>query len=344
MTHLTKIGNLKIGGTENGLPQQFQSLKVTKCNKNGEENFETFEGFSEAGQNQLQIMLPFIEDLESSFEVGLISFLTINEVIKYYAKEIEGNIYLIPLQPNMKNPLKGLPVIKLGLLADWETKLDLKTRALLYAYLPIDNSFEFAGNGTGVFHFKTSSAHSIEEIKNTLSLIKHLDKNICRMTNLTLEVHTKLVKMGDIEEVTYARLLPPTPEKIKSAHYASNNFGYIADYLNGIERAVTESKKEAIENAISMEEAEKFFNSKIVMKLDNNSFELSPSVNQNTQKVDSEEEEKITIEAEKIATETKLPLAMIKTLIAKKGLDETMVIIEKEKSVENIIKYIAGLN
>ena len=39
-----------------------------------------------------------------------------NEVIKYYAKEIEGNIYLIPLQPNMKNPLKGLPVIKLGLL------------------------------------------------------------------------------------------------------------------------------------------------------------------------------------------------------------------------------------
>lgn len=344
MLHLSKFGNIKIGGTENGLPQQYQSLRVTKCNKNGEENFETFDGFPEAGQDQLQIMLPFIEDLDSSFEVGLISFLTINEVIKYYAKEIEDNVYLIPLQPNMKNPLKGLPVIKLGLLSDWESKLDLKTRALLYAYLPIDNSFEFAGNGTGVFHFKTSSAHSIEEIKNTFALMKNLDKNVCRMTNLTLEVHTKLVKMGDIEEITYVRLLPPTPEKIKSAYYANNNFSYIADYLNGIEKTISESKKEAIANAITMEEAEKFFNSKIVMKLDNNSFELAPAVNNKvSQNVDSEEEANITAEAEKIAIEKTLPLPMVKTLISKKGLAETLVIIDKEKTVENIIKYIAGL-
>lgn len=341
MTHLAKIGNIKLGGTENGLPQQYQKLKITKCNKNGEENFEIFDKCPAEGSNEIQVMLPFTEDLKNSFEVGLISFLTLNEVIKYYAKEIEGTIYLIPLQPNMKNPLKGLPVIKLGALADWESKLDLKIRALLYAYLPIDNTLEFVGNGTGVFHFKTSSAHSIEEINNTLALLSSVDKSLLRMTNLTLQVHTKLFKAGEIEEVSYVRLLPPTPNKIQSAFYAKQNFPYIEEYLNGIEKTVTSSKKEAIENAISMEEAEKFFNSKIVMKLDNNSFELSPSVNQ-APKADTIEDSELSDKAEELAKEKGLPFPMVKTLLAKKGLEETMSIIDKEKTVENIIKYIAG--
>ncbi len=345
MTHLAKLGNIKVGGTENGLPQQYQTLKVTKCNKNGEENFETFPGFKEEGNDELGIMLPFINDLKNSFEVGKLSFITINETIKYYAKEIDANIYLIPLQPNFKNPLIELPVIKLGTSEEWSDKLDLKLRALLYCYLPVDNSLEFYGNGTGVFHFKTSSAHAIEEINNTLRLLQSVNKDLLRMCNLTLQVHTKLVKMGDIEEVSYVRLLPPTPNKLNSASYALNNFPHVKEYLEGIETTVTSSKEQAISQAISKDEAEKFFNGGFILKLDNAAnFELTPPItaNQPTAQI-TEEESEILEEAQKLADESKLPLPMVKTLVAKKGLEETKAIIEKEKTVENIIKYIATI-
>lgn len=344
MTHLLKLGNIKIGGTENGLPQQYQSLKVTKCNKNGEENFECFPGFKENGSDELSIMLPFIDNLNNSFEVGSLSFITINETIKYYAKAIGEDIYLIPLQPNFKNPLIELPVIKLGTVEEWGNKLDLKLRALLYCYLPIDNSLEFHGNGTGVFHFKTSSAHSIQEIKNTLSILSTVEKDLLRMCDLKLEIHTKLVKMGEIEEVSYVRLLPPTPNKLNSAYYANNNYPHVRDYLAGIEKVVSDSKEEAIKNAITKEEAEKFFNG-LTLKLDNAAnFELTPPIaaNQPATTV-TEEENKIIEEAEKLSAESNLPLPMIKTLVVKKGLEETKAIIEKEKTVENIIKYISTM-
>lgn len=340
MLNISKMGNIKFGGTENGLPMQYSSLFVTKTSKNGEENFEHFEGY-EKGLDSLNVMLPFVEDLNDSFNVGLISFILINETIKYYAKVIEDLVYLFPLQPNMKNPTVPYPVIKLGKAEEWTDKLDLKQRALLYTYLPKENSFDFVGGALGTFLFKTSSAHSIAEIQNTLHLMSGIDKNVLRMVDFKLEVHTKLVKMGDIEEVTYVRLLPPSVDKIMCAEQLKHSAG--ANYLETIEKNISDSRKKSIEEAVSIEEAEKVIGSKISFKLDSNDgFEISVNNNVKT-KEKSEVSEESKVDIDNLSTEYKLPAPLLTSLVTKVGKDKAREVIEEKKGVvADIIKYIAS--
>jgi hypothetical protein len=341
MLYLNKVGNIKLGGTENGLPKQFSELHITKTSKNGEENFEYFEGFDK-GVESIKVMLPFVDNIEESFDVGLISFVLVNDSIKYYAKDINGEVLLFPLQPNFKDPTKPLPVINVGKTEDWASKLDMKERALLYTYIPVENSLDFVGGGTGTFLFKTGSAHTISEIKNTLELMEGMDKDIIRMVDFKLEVHTKLLKLGEIEEVTYVRLLPPSPMAIAAASNIAEQYPEVVTYLKKIEENAVKSKKGAIENAVSVDEASKIIGKTITFKLDeNDGFEISaapkPKASSKTNEVSEEMQEK----AEGLAKVYNLPVPVVVSLLSKAG-ELAEEVIKKEKTVENIIKYIAA--
>ena len=344
MNYLPKLGNIKIGGTSNGLPVQFSEIFVTKTSKK-DELFELMEDFPK-GEKSIQIILPFITHLESNFEVGLISFILINNDMKYLAKDIRGEVYLFPLQPNFANPTKSLPVIKLGETELWASKLGMKESGLLYAYVPKKDSLtDYVGGGSGVFLFKTESAHTMSEINNTMSLIKsirdnkNINVNYLRFVALTFEICTKIFEVGDIKEVTYARLLPPTPMALGNAiDIEQNKFNYLSQMLASIEKNISDSREESIKNSIDIEAANKFFGKKITFKQDTSeALEVSATPRESTIAPDMQ------IKAEELSKDFGLPLPIMIALVKKAGSDSVK-IIEQYKTVEGLIKYIGQKN
>lgn len=330
MLYPNKIGNIKFGGLKNGLPQRFEKLHVTTTYKNGE-NFVEFPEF-EGGTKQLNIILPFMEQM-SSFETGLTSFIIINDKYKYYAKDIQGITYLFPYQPNFKRPTIPLPVINAGETKQWIEKLEMKDRGLLYAYIPTSmEPLQLLGNGTGVFLFKTESAFSIDEIKNTINLTHH---SVPRLALYTLEVHTKLWETKNTQEVSYVRLLPPDLNSITLASHIENQYPEIVTYLSSIENNIYTSRLSAIKEAKSIEEITKLFGGKFVIKQDN-------IENQDFYKPRKKEE--TSSDLNDLSVKYNISQTIIKSIMKKvQDLQEVENIIQTYKTPAAIVKYLATI-
>lgn len=337
-----KLGNIKIGGTENGLPQQFTQLFVTKASKNGEEKFEAFNDNYKDGLDSISVTLPFVEDINKNFDSGLISFILINDSVKYYAKDVKGEILLFPLQPNFKNPNLDLPVIKLGKTEDWLTKLDMKNRAILYLYISKKTNeqvIELEGESAGVFLFKTASAHSIKDIQNTLKLVDGFEKSVLRLSEFKFEMHSRLLNLGKLEDISYARLMPPSTLSIAKASKLNSEYPDLSKYLGNLEKNEKTLREESINNAINLDEAEKFFGKKVTFKLDQAlGFDLTPM---ETTKEKKEEDPKITELADKLHKEYDFPVLLLKSLINKTGLDKAEEVVKTKKTTEDIINFIS---
>lgn len=327
MLYFPKAGNLKFGGVKNGLPQQFQKMKITGNSKDGEENFTPYNGTEAEGYDSIQIQLPM---LTKSFEYGLISFIEIMDN-KYYAKKIGEDIVMFPLND------RNLPVIKTASTDELIDKLQMDNRALLYVLIPSEEN-EFLGGGMSIFMYKTASSHSINEIENVMSIIEEMDPNILRNLKLTLEVTRKMVNLKDLEDVSYVRLLLPSPKAIMEAQKAVTEQPAINTYLEKTLERVQNSREEAVKSAISIEDAEKLFGKKIMFKIDNSFKTDITSAPTKTNKVLSSDEEQL---ATDLSTEFSLPRPLILTLVKTAGT-ESRSVIERVKSIEGIIKYISG--
>jgi len=331
MIYLNKSGNIKIGGTENGLPKQYSKMFVTAAHKSGGENFKEIKGF-ENGVDSLDITLPFSTDLAKNFDVGLISFVILNSSVKYYAKEILGKVYLFPLEPNFSDPLSDMPVILLGEYKDWKDKLQFKRGAILYARIPsVDSS--------GVFYFKTQSAHSIEQISNTLDTMKRIDSNIIRLSKFKLEIFTKLFRKGDIEEVTYTRLLPPTNENILNASckISENNKSGL-EALNIMEEDILKRREDSIKGALSLELVKPYFGDKDIiiqldMEADYGSYHTHNKTNNN---VDIKIPEELELYIKNIKENYNIPLGLLNTF--------TSIHLSKNVSNKDIIKELDSIS
>lgn len=327
MLYFPKAGNIKFGGVKNGLPQQFQKMKITGNSKDGEENFTPFNGTETEGYDSIQVQLPM---LTQSFEYGLISFIEIMDN-KYYAKQVGEDIVMFPLND------RHLPVIKTAATNELINTLQMDNRALLYVMIPKEEN-EFLGGGMSVFMYKTASAFSINEIQNTMSIIEEMDPNILRNLKLTLEVTKKMVNLKDLEDISYVRLLLPSPKAVMEAQKASVEQQAINTYLEETLKRVQDSRTQAVESAISIEDAEKLFGKKIVFKIDNSFKTDITSAPTKTNKVLSADEEQL---ATDLSAEFSLPRPLILTLVKNAGT-ESRAVIERVKSIEGIIKYISG--
>jgi len=349
MYYLNKLGNIKIGGSKNGLPQQYNRIFVTSASKAGEENFAPYSEDFEEGVKSINVAMPFKEHFDMNFDSGLISFIELNESIKYYAKVFGENVLLIPIQPNLDNPNEDLPVINIGKFEDWGHKLDMKNRGILYLNLLSKETCGLFGKsnkyyvnyvgGNGVFIFKTNSAHSISEIRNTLDIAKNMSLE-SRFAPFKFEIHSKIFNVGDIEEVTYGRLILPNPiDMLNVGKYLreEENSSFVKDIVN-IEDYIISMNQEKINKAISLEEASKFFGKKVVFKIDN-SFGIDLSmVNTKTNEFDNE----LLNISVKIAKENKLPEAVIKSLVVKVYEKEGIDLISEEgvKKMSSIVQEI----
>jgi hypothetical protein len=355
MLFLNKLGNIKIGGLKNGLPMQYIKIFVTNTSKEGEENFKPFSEDYASGVDYLNVVLPYKKNPLRNFDSGKISFLELNGSIKYYAKIISDNILLFPLQPNMKNPSEPLPVINIGEVKDWEAKLDFKERGILYTQ--IINSTENFGyldpvGGNGVFLFKTSSAHSISEIKNTLNLAIGLGEK-AMYAPFKFEIHTKIFNGGkSLEEVSYARILAPTPKDILIVTNELRDQEEFLNSINSFEQNMIVSYEDSIKNVLTLEEAAKFFGEKITFKIDNSyGFEVVSNIKESTEEENEINKKVDNLKDNEIIIKSKIPVGVLKSLVSKlidtniSNIEEEVIsIIKREKNIQNIIKYIATIN
>lgn len=199
---LHKLGNIKIGGLEKGVPKRFDKIKITSSGKNGEENFEPHPDFPDP-VSSISVILPLGE---LSFDVSKISFVLV-EKSRFLAKDVNGTVYLFPIDPNYADPQNPFPVFRYGKTKAFEESLDLRTRAILYV-LPL--GYE----KVGAFHFKTYSANSIMEIQNAIEMAKSFDPFI-EKTVFTMELHSRYIGGEDVEEISFLRIVPNASSKNK---------------------------------------------------------------------------------------------------------------------------------
>lgn len=258
---MTKRGNIKIGTVVKGLPTILSTIHVTKPYKI-DNNFELDEDFNQ-NQKSLKFKLPYanIENFDNNFKILTSAFIKIKN-FKYILNKEEDNVVAYPLDV-LKNSTKKLPIIKLGLYKDWSEKLEFQTKGILECILIKSNTengdIETASGDS--FLFKTSSDNSKIEIKEVLDIIKEsVPADAIRFLNLKLELHTKLFKKGQLNEVTYARIELPTDKDILLAKKMADTFGKEnLEILNKFENSKIKIKNE---NAIlSVEEFEKEYGS-----------------------------------------------------------------------------------
>ena len=76
MLRYLKLGNIKIGGSQNGLPQRYNKIFVTKSYKDSGENFVVHPEFKD-GVTELKVRLPFTINLADTFDASPSSFISI---------------------------------------------------------------------------------------------------------------------------------------------------------------------------------------------------------------------------------------------------------------------------
>ena len=252
--------HIKIGRSFLGKAIQIDDILVTQTYKNAEGEFEVIEVIkpNKKGEQALEVSFASIYPMDS-VSIGNVSFVIINEKYKYMAIEKKqgrgGVIYLKPIQPNYDNPEKPLPVIKLGKSSDWAEKLELKTR--LWS--------QFVYNGL-VVDFKSESAHTIESFKEALEKIEDLPIEVYPKLKAKLFYKRKLISAE--KEVRYMAMQLPDPAEIVAiAESVADTKKSTIDILEKF--ALKESQKFQIsKDAIELEEAEKVFGAKVVIKLD----------------------------------------------------------------------------
>jgi len=274
MLNLPKTGNLKLGGTEKGLPTQHLNLTPTLNYKEGEH----FMAHPDHKANtSFSVFLPLGS---KSIEISYMSFIKVNG-ISYIAKasnEDDETVYAFPIQPNFNNPLLDYPVIKLGPLKNFKDSLEMKLRSyVLLQILDNDN-----GLNMETFHFKSESAFTLVDLKTASDMtVAILDGYVDEPTSfpvvMTLEVHNKLYKMKKVDTVTYARLLPPSLNDMKTLEKLTNfndTDSVEYKYFTNLSGSILRSREEAVKNAIALnddknKEYKKWFTESIKILIDN---------------------------------------------------------------------------
>jgi len=258
------VGHIKIGGTTRGLPVQSSKIKVTTTGKLGEENFAPSPGFDPEGYHKLQVKVPFIKEVDRNFKVGEISFVVVNGIYKYRAEIEKASVVLYPYQPYFEDPLKQLPVIKLGGVKKWRDNLDLKTRAIAY----------FLINGD-LYDFKTASAFTIQEMQRAFNILSTFEPSDVARANLNLLYKSKLFKAGETEEVKYLTISEINQDSFLVDQEIPSS---IIDALVKIEES---QSREDCRTPVTLKAAEEFFGKKITVELDysyNSEFEAAAYV------------------------------------------------------------------
>ena len=327
MLYFPKVGNIKFGGMKNGLPEMFQKMKITGTSKDGEENFTPLAGTDAEGYESIQIQLPLLGD---SFDCGLISFVDILDN-KYYVKIVDEDIVMFPLND------RNLPVIKEKVTDELITRFKMETRAILFALIPGEDN-TFLGGGMSTFMYKTASSHSIGEIENVMAFVSQLDSKVLRHLKLTLEVTRRMINLKEREDISYVRLLLPSPKAIMEAVRASTELSEAGEFMTLVSDLIKDSKLEAVAKAITIEQAEKVFGKKLTFKIEDIlQTEVTSAPARNTKVLTAEDEALAT----ELSAEFSLPRPLVLTLVKISGADSRSVI-EKVKTVEGIIKHIAG--
>jgi len=152
-----------------------------------------------------------------------------------------------------------------------------------------------------------------------------------------------LVKLGDIEEITYVRLLPPTPKDLFKASRLLAESEFIFNEFEKIEDTELKIKEDLIKNALDIDQASKLFGKKISFKLDTSvEQEVSATPKDSAIKEVIADSDLKAIEA--LASKYDLPVPILKNIFQKVGLSELEEAIIREQNVCNLIKYTASLN
>ena len=241
------IGHIKIGGKVNGLPETLNGIKLTKTHKDG----ENFVLMDQELHDSIKVNLPWVYHTEKNLKVAMLSFVIVNNIYKYRAELTNEGILLFPIQPYF-NHLTRLPVIKLT--ETWESALNFKMRAIAYFF--IDDK---------LFDFKTESKFSIENMQTEFKVLDGINCELLAQLDFTLSYKTKLFKTKNTDQVSYLSLSSLNPRALTRC--ATMPPKVIAS-IRSIEKKRIAEELEDIKNAITLEEASTFFNSKMIIELD----------------------------------------------------------------------------
>lgn len=366
MLRYLKLGNIKIGGSQNGLPQRYNKIFVTKSYKDSGENFVVHPEFKD-GVTELKVRLPFTRDLNSTFDARPTSFVTICGY-KYIAKIVDNNLIAIPLQ---ESDLSGriLPCINFGAINDvLYSNFQLSNRILLTLFIMNKEGTDYLDSKNGVYLLKTTSKNTFYDTDNTFRLISGMDSDFLRLVNFTLELHTKTVtnSQGELEDISYVRLLPPSQsELIRAAELLKNHGDTLIPTLTAMEINIAESRKSTIDLAFNEQQATAFFGcDELDIQIEENLEEqVSVSEKAKEKKAKEKAATKSKKSVTKMITEGKEPSVteqlieeqtkelvskfpnikdtVIKSLIGNFGIDEAIVILENNPTLPQVIGEIS---
>lgn len=376
MLRYLKLGNIKIGGSQNGLPQRYNKIFVTKSYKDSGENFVVHPDFVN-GINELKVRLPFTINLADTFDASPSSFISICGY-RYIVKGIySGQVIAMPLQEKDVND-RFLPCINFGQLNEANfARFGLSNRILLTLFVMNEDGTDYLDGKNGVYMLKTTSKNTFYDTDNTFRLLNGMNADLLRLVNFTLELHTKIIKNsdGENEEISYVRLLPPSPSEIvKASELLKTQGNVLIPSLSAMEQAITDSRIEAIQNAFNEIGACSFFGcERLDIRIEENDLDQQVSVSDKAKEeraknkkninnaVKGKSAEKKTVA--KMITERKEPSVteqlieeqtkelvsrfpnikdtVIKSLIGNFGIDEAIVILENNPTLPQVIGEIS---
>lgn len=376
MLRYLKLGNIKIGGSQNGLPQRYNKIFVTKSYKDSGENFVVHPDFVN-GINELKVRLPFTINLADTFDASPSSFISICGY-RYIVKGIySGQVIAMPLQEKDVND-RFLPCINFGQLNEANfARFGLSNRILLTLFVMNEDGTDYLDGKNGVYMLKTTSKNTFYDTDNTFRLLNGMNADLLRLVNFTLELHTKIIKNsdGENEEISYVRLLPPSPSEIvKASELLKTQGNVLIPSLSAMEQAITDSRIEAIQNAFNEIGACSFFGcERLDIRIEENDLDQQVSVSDKAKEeraknkkninnaVKGKSAEKKTVA--KMITEGKEPSVteqlieeqtkelvskfpnikdtVIKSLIGNFGIDEAIVILENNPTLPQVIGEIS---
>lgn len=376
MLRYLKLGNIKIGGSQNGLPQRYNKIFVTKSYKDSGENFVVHPEFKD-GVTELKVRLPFTINLADTFDASPSSFISICGY-RYIVKGIySGQVIAMPLQEKDVND-RFLPCINFGQLNEANfVRFGLSNRILLTLFVMNEDGTDYLDGKNGVYMFKTTSKNTFYDTDNTFRLLNGMNADLLRLVNFTLELHTKIIKNsdGENEEISYVRLLPPSPSEIvKASELLKTQGNVLIPSLSAMEQAITDSRIEAIQNAFNEIGACSFFGcERLDIRIEENDLDQQVSVSDKAKEeraknkkninnaVKGKSAEKKTVA--KMITERKEPSVteqlieeqtkelvsrfpnikdtVIKSLIGNFGIDEAIVILENNSTLPQVIGEIS---
>lgn len=376
MLRYLKLGNIKIGGSQNGLPQRYNKIFVTKSYKDSGENFVVHPEFKD-GVTELKVRLPFTINLADTFDASPSSFISICGY-RYIVKGIySGQVIAMPLQEKDVND-RFLPCINFGQLNEANfVRFGLSNRILLTLFVMNEDGTDYLDGKNGVYMFKTTSKNTFYDTDNTFRLLNGMNADLLRLVNFTLELHTKIIKNsdGENEEISYVRLLPPSPSEIvKASELLKTQGNVLIPSLSAMEQAITDSRIEAIQNAFNEIGACSFFGcERLDIRIEENDLDQQVSVSDKAKEeraknkkninnaVKGKSAEKKTVA--KMITERKEPSVteqlieeqtkelvsrfpnikdtVIKSLIGNFGIDEAIVILENNPTLPKVIGEIS---